>query len=331
MQTHRVQELLFDRIRESIPPQSSMVDLIAELLHISTDSAYRRIRGETPLVMDEAAALCSHFSFSFDQLLGVKAHDVLFQHVHLHNKELTYQEYLEGLYRQMTQLAAATQKEVIYMSKDLPIFHNFYFRPLIAFRYFFWMKTHLLHPGFEKQQFSFDVLPDAIEKLSHELTRAYCSIPSSEMWNTESINSTISQIEFSRDSGHFSSLADVKSIYEALEESIHHMKAQAEHGIKFIPGENPAGRQPNFRFFYNRVVLGDNTIMVTADSFRSVYINYGNLNYIRTTDEDFCNDLYRDFENLIRRSTQISQTSEKQRNMFFHSLLSRVQERKRNL
>jgi hypothetical protein len=73
--------------------------------------------------------------------------------------------------------------------------------------------------------------------------------------------------------------------------------------------------------------LGDNTIIIKADSMNSVIINYGNLNYIETKDENFFNELYMDFENLIRRSTQISQFSEKQRNIFFNILLTKIEDR----
>jgi len=97
-----------------------------------------------------------------------------------------------------------------------------------------------------------------------------------------------------------------------------------------MPGEDPQTRKPNFKLFFNRVVLGDNTIMTVTDNVKAAVINYGHLNYIMTNDESFCNDLFSDFENLMRRSTQISQTSEKQRNIFFNILLSKIQDRKRN-
>jgi hypothetical protein len=331
MNAFTAQDALFKHIREKLPLHITIADAVSDILHVSVDSAYRRIRGETLLVLDEATELCRHFHLSLDQLLEMKSDNVMFRNVRISNSILTYKQYLEGLQGQLKQLAGARKREVIYMSKDLPIFHNFYFRPLIGFRYFFWMKAHLLHPDFQKLKFSFEVLPADIEQLSNELTRTYAQIPSVEMWNIESINSTISQIEFSKDSGHFSSVSDVKKIYTALEESVLHMKAQAQHGVKFMPGEDYSRKPPNFRFFYNRVVLGDNTIMVTADGVRSVFINYGHLNYIMTNDEGFCNELHHDFENLIRRSTLISQSSEKQRNIFFHILLSKINDRKKNL
>lgn len=322
------QDFLFQRIKEMLPQHISMVDEVAEILHVSSDSAYRRIRGETPLVLEEAWILCRHFNLSLDLLLEIKSNTILFQNTRIRSKEYNYSQYLQGLNNQMDALKKFSKKEIIYMSKDLPIFHNFYFTPIIAFRYFFWMKTHLAHPDFEKKQFSFDMLPPDIEQLSRKLAKGYTEVPSTEMWNTESINSTISQIEFSKDSGHFSNHADVKKIYEALEETINHMKEQAEYGCKFIPGEDPATKNSNFNFFFNRVVLGDNTIMTIVDNVKSAIINYGHLNYIVTNDEVFCNDLFGDFESLIRRSTQISQTSERQRNIFFNILLSKIQDRK---
>lgn len=331
MPTTGSQDILFQRIKEILPQHDSLVDTISEILHISSDSAYRRIRGETPLVLDEARILCQHFNLSLDQLLETKKGVILFRDYRIKNHQYDYRQYLSGLHEKLDSISNFIQKEIIYMSKDLPIFHNFYYRPLIAFRYFFWMKTHLLHPDFENKHFDFGLLPPDIEQMSFDLTKKYSRVPSTEMWNTESINSTISQIEFSKDSGHFQSSADIRAIYDALEETVYHMKQQAEYGCKFTPGEDPQSRKSNFKFFFNRVVLGDNTIMVLTDFVKAAFINYGHLNYITTTDEGFCKELYSDFENLIRRSTQISQSSEKQRNIFFNIILSKIGDRKRNL
>lgn len=326
-----IQENLFNLLREKLPVQESLAEKLAELLHISLDSAYRRIRGETLLVLEEAAEICRAFGLSLDDVAALGSHDVLFRNVHISNKSLTYKQYLDGLYVQIRSLERYGTKEIIYMSKDLPVFHNFYFRPLIAFRYFFWMKTHLGHPDFENLKFSFELLPPEIEALSRSITKAYCHIPSTEMWNTESINSTISQIEFSKDSGHFADEQDIRIIYQALEETIHHIKVQAELGQKFIPEENYPRQVSEYRFFYNRVVLGDNTIMVITDSGKSCYINYGHLNYLQTTNPGFCKELHEDFENLIRRSTLISQTGERQRNIFFNKLLQKIKAKQLNL
>ena len=54
MATITAQDFLFQRIKEMLPQDVSLVDAVSDLLHVSGDSAYRRIRGETPLVLEEA-------------------------------------------------------------------------------------------------------------------------------------------------------------------------------------------------------------------------------------------------------------------------------------
>lgn len=327
----QAQEFLFQRIREYLPPHISLVEMVAEELNVSQDSAYRRIRGETPLVLDEARLLCKRFGISLDHLLDIRDGSTLFQSIRLNPRNYSYAAYLTDLIQQVENVGNFIHKEVIYLTKDVPLFHNFYFRTLTAFRYFFWMKTILQKEEFADRRFEVDLLPPEIESLSKKLSAAYCRIPSVEIWNTECINAAIVQIDFYRECGFFSSAADIVAVYESLEETILHLRAQVEAGCKFMPGESPVHRPDNFQFFYNRVILGDNTILVVTDHVRTCYLNYDVLNYLVTRDESFCNETYEELQTLMKRSTLISQTGERQRNMFFRILLHRINERKRNL
>jgi hypothetical protein len=55
------------------------------------------------------------------------------------------------------------------------------------------------------------------------------------------------------------------------------------------------------------------------------------LNYITTNDISFCEQCSQDIQNIQKGSTMISQTSEKQRNIFFEILLAKISERKKQL
>lgn len=314
-----------------LPTHVTMVDAVSEILHLSTDSAYRRIRGETPLLLDEAAELCRHFNLSLDRLLEMKSDSVVFRNIRINRQEYTFEKYMSDLLGLIRQFNSFQEKEIIYLTKDVPIVHNFYYPSLTAFRYYFWMKNIIQHPEFKDRGYTLDCIPAEMEKLCRELAREYTKIPSVEIWNSECINSTLSQIEFCKDSGLFSSFAEIKTVYEELEETILHLRAQAESGIKFIPGEDPELSANNFRFFFNRVVLGDNTIYVSTGQIVTVYLNYGVLDYMATRDGTFCKQCQEDMQNLMRKSTLISQTSEKQRNIFFGILLSKIQDRKRKV
>jgi hypothetical protein len=325
------QEFLFQRIKELLPGSLSMVDSVAEILHISSDSAYRRIRGETPLVLDEARVLCTHFQLSLDQLLQVRNSSTMFRHSRINVATYNFEQFLGDLYTQLEAVNSFGNREIIYCSKDMPVFHNFYFKPLIAFRYFFWMKTILQHPDFQDECFSLDCVPASIEEISSKLTSLYTQIPSVEIWNTECINAIISQVEFYKDSGWFASSADIRLVYDSIEATFVHLSNQVEYGSKFMPGDNPDLKRKNFRFYFNRVVLGDNIVLVSTDQVRTVFLNYDALNYLTTRDEAFCNACYHDLLNLMRKGSIISATSEKQRNVFFGILLAKISERRKKL
>ena len=331
MPDYQSQEFLFQRIKELLPPHASLVDSVANILHVSSDSAYRRIRGETPLVLDEARELCQHYKISLDHLLNVKSGATLFHDIRVDLKNYSYEKYLNDIIKQVQYANSFIQKEIIYLNKDMPIFHIFYYKPLVAFRYFFWMKTIIRHPDFVEKNFSFDCLPPEVEKLSTEVVMNYCKIPSVEIWNTESINAVIAQIEFSKDSGFFNSSQDIKMVYEALSDTFNHLKSQAEYGSKFMPDENPEIKKKNFKFFYNRIALGDNTILVVTEKIKTVFFNYSGLNYMSTRDEVFCDACHNDLQNLMKKSTLISETGEKQRNVFFSNLMNKIKDRTKNL
>src|SRR6476620_260586 len=207
MPSNQAQEFLFQRIKEKLPPSVSLTDVVSEVLHVSSDSAYRRIRNETPLVLQEAKQLCEHFQLSLDQILSLKINSVLFENIRINNQQYSYEKYLSDIIGLTKQINSFKQKEIIYLTKDVPLFHSFYFKPLITFRFYFWMKTILQHPDYATKAIDLNGISATTETLSMEMARAYTHIPSTEIWNTECINSVISQIAFYKYSGLFSSAA----------------------------------------------------------------------------------------------------------------------------
>lgn len=327
MATTNMQGYLFQQIKEKLPPSASLADVVSTLLNVSTDSAYRRIRGETPLVLEEAAVLCREFSLSLDTLLSIPRKAVTFVPVQLNSDGYTFDRYLQDILSAFKRVETFSEKNITYLTKDVPLFYHFMHRPLFAFRYFFWMKSILQHPDFTTRKFSVDVLPENIEQTGREILRQYSNIPSTEIWNTEAINAVVSQVEYYREAGYFSSQEDVEGVYEALRKTLLHLKEQAEYGCKFLPGEVPSSRKSNYRLFYNSMVLGDNTILVETEGRKTLYLIYDVLNYMTTQDEAFCNDVEAKLQVLLKRGTIISSVSEKQRSQFFNSLLRKIPSR----
>jgi hypothetical protein len=182
-------------------------------------------------------------------------------------------------------------------------------------------------PVFSDKGFSFSLLPESTRQIGEDLVKAYTRVSSVEIWNTECVNSTISQIEFSKEAGLFDSAADIREVYESFDASLAHLQMQAETGEKYFPGEEGDKRKQNLRFFFNRMVTGDNSVLVVTDTFSRVYFNYDVLSYMWTKDNDFCTQRLGYLGQVMRKATLISATGERQRNLFFNHLRSKIRER----
>ena len=320
-----VQQLFFQHVKEHLPAHLSLADEVAELLDISNDSAYRRIRGEKAISFEEIRTLCSHFRISLDQLFHLENDTLLFSGKFINHSDFDFQQYLQGILGLLQHITSFDRKEIQFMSKDIPLFHHFNFPELAAFKSFFWMKTILQYPLYNKTRFVLDQSMDTIIPFCAKIIAAYNQIPSQEIWHVESIHATLRQIEYYKDTKLFASEQDLEKVYDRLQATIDHIEAQVETGIKFSLQEKQPGKGAALRFYINEFILGDNTYLVHINDSRMVLLNHSVLNTIRTQDSNFTRYTEEHFQNIIRKSTQISGVGEKERSKFFHALREKIE------
>ena len=329
MDTTQTQQLLFHHIRSKLQPHLSFAEEIASQLNISSDSAYRRIRGEKPLSLDEASLLCSKYQVSIDQLLQANTNTVIFSDDRIDHLSLGFNKYLEFVIASLGLFKMLENPMVYYYSKDLPIFHFMPFAELRAFKFFFWKRTLLGYPELARQQFNGEEPdPESIE-LAKKIDELWARIPSTDIWNEETINATISQVEFYRQSNVFANKDVVFKIYSQLEELVNHMEFQAETGKKSMLNMPPGSVQ--YEAYINETLIGDNTVFVNSDNRQITFINHNGLNFMSTQDKGFCDFTYKNLQNVIRKSTHISVVGEKERSMFFNKMRRRIEQRKREI
>ena len=141
-----------------------------------------------------------------------------------------------------------------------------------------------------------------------------------ELWNEETVRSTLRQIRYYKESGLFETEEDAEIIYRAFDELLDHLQHMAERGVKSMKGESDLVKKGSFQLFVNEIILGNNTYILQLDGKPYAYINYAVLKYLSTQDPKFCGNLYDSFQNLVSRSTLISKVGEKDRNHFFNIL-----------
>jgi ribosome-associated translation inhibitor RaiA len=325
-----VQQVFFQHIKSNLASHLSMVDEVAELLNISNDSAYRRIRGEKPLSFEEINVLCSKYHISMDQLFHLKNDSFLFSGPLANKDNFGFEMYLEHLLNQLNYFNSFEQREFYYLSKDLFIFHHFGFHELTVFKFFFWMKTILQYPFAGKEIVVLDSIRESVFKIASKISEAYNKIPSVEIWNEESINATIMQIDYYRQSKIFPSDEHAINVYKSLLDMINHIEKQVEAGCKFPLDGKPNAASVSYKFYVNEFILGDNCSLAVLNNIKVVYLNHATLNVIMTKDPVFTEYTYQHCQNIMRRSTLMSNAGEKDRTRFFNSMREKV-ERKMKL
>ena len=65
-----VQVKFFEKLKQLLPPNISLANAISDVLEISADGAYRRMRGESVLSMDELVKLCRHYRIPPDAIVS---------------------------------------------------------------------------------------------------------------------------------------------------------------------------------------------------------------------------------------------------------------------
>jgi len=328
-QTTHIQKQIFTKIREKLPHDISFVHEISEFLGISYDSAYRRIRGEKELSLDELHKLCSKYNLSLDTLFGITDDIVVF---HCHAIEPggnTIKEWLQKVLIDIKKIKSSPHKNITYAAKDPPIFHYFQFPEIGAFKVFFWEKTLFQFPEYAEKRFSFDIYDQETQDIGNQILSHSCTIPTTEIWNEDTFNITLRQIEYYWVAGMFENREDVWILCDKLELWIRHIQKQAELGFKFLHGKEPEGIPESFRFYENEVVLNDNSILVDIDPLKICYLTFNVMSLLVTTDPVFSRRVETYLNGLLSKSTLISKVADKERNRFFNKLIDNI-ERFRN-
>jgi hypothetical protein len=121
------------------------------------------------------------------------------------------------------------------------------------------------------------------------------------------------------------------AIYECLEKTMDYIHLQAEAGCKFSMDGKRMNQQVPYKMYVNEFILGDNTILALLDDNKIAYVNHSLINYLLTQDPSFCEYTWQHFQNIIKKSTLISEVGEKDRSRFFNIIKEKINAKKNAL
>lgn len=306
------------------PANISLVREISDLLDISIDSAYRRLRNETEYTLDEAARIANHFNLPLEALNNELHSVVSFRTNRMGNDLSYYKDYLTNMDASFNKLLQFEDPEIYFGAEDIPVFYHYSSDKLMNFKIIYWLKSLLLVPEYQSLHVESIEVPAEITLLAAGIHKKFTKVNATEIWTEETILSTLKQVRFYWDAGFFDKTNTAVEIVDDLESVIRGVQRQAEIGQMLT--NNGTVTSSKYRLFISDVMIGTNSLLVKANHFKASFISYSTFNFMQTNNEDFNRQNEQWMNNLISRSILISAVAEKQRNQFFKSIYKQIAE-----
>jgi hypothetical protein len=326
MEDNLIQQRLFSLIEDIIPDKYSLVFELSELLGVSNDSIYRRLRGETLLDINEIHKICLHYNISFDSICGTNQTGLVSFMYHPIIEVKDFGKWMERLNADLKALQNKRDVHITYAAIDIPVLHNFKFPLVSYFKTLYWLKSITHHPDYQDVKFSSGHMNNATIEAGKAMHELYANIPSTEIWTDLITYSLIRQIDYYWDSGEFASKEDALALCDEVEAEFEYLQNAAANSSKHPDKKKMPGDPVNFRLYDCDIEIASNCILVENGDQKTVYLSTQTFNILVTSNTVFTNETHRWLNSLIRKSTLISEVGEKQRSVFFRRAFSRFAE-----
>jgi hypothetical protein len=326
-----IQIIFFQQLKDRIPPHVSLVDEVSDVLEISLDSAYRRIRGEKQISIEEIQKLCLHFQFPVDPLFINSSQAITFHHTQLKDGSFTFRHYLENILTDLSNLNTDETSSVIFVLNELNLMQILQVPEVAAFKLFFWCKSNLGFESYQNCLFSFEDYGKEMQELSRQIVKEYIKIPTTELITRETLNSILKQILYYHEAGYFEIPGDAIILCDKLLDLINHLQEQAEKESKFIIGIPETAQAGNLKLYFNDLMLSDNIILVTTNKGGMTYLTSIAINLLKSTNQEFYEHNMNWCRNMLSKSVLISGAAERHRKRIFRELKGSITELKSQL
>lgn len=330
--TVSLQQNFLDLLNSKLAPGERLVNVLMDVLYISSDSAYRRIRGDTTFSMPEFISLSKHFNISADAFIGSSSEDstALFQTKSFNNEILSYIQFVQT---EFSRPPFTKNFELIYAAKGLPVYYNFIFPEIASFKAFYYYTVLWMNPSVQIPKYEFvsfynmlSQMQPGIKQIEAKIKQEYLQTPTTEIWNASTLDGHLHQVRYAWETGLFKDKESALVIVDKTSEMLEHTRRQAEAGKKLNP-EKMEDEYAEFHIYFMEAVNLEHTCWRKIGERTVTFINHNIGDFIFTFNEDFCVRTESYLKNLLEKSVYISRTGQKER----HRLFSRIAEKIENL
>lgn len=303
--SNQEQIAFFRRLVAALPQGYNYATELADILQVSTDSIYRRARGETVLTYPEMLLI--------QQRLNLKL-GVLFPHTHIEEINFAYSrptngktilDFLEEISDQMFLAYRREKLAVALTGDDLPFFMHFLTPKLLQF------KLATFSDGNFSKEGRVEEPDNYLNQLMQTILTRWLESGSDEVWGSAPLDSSIKQIHYSLENGLISQSFAAELMQELFElvDLINDWACTGKKNFGTIKGGKIA-------LYHSELSLGDMNLILRFGDEMAVYKNSYAYGYMRTEHPDYCRQTWEWIKLQQQKSTLITSSGEKFRNRY---------------
>ncbi len=302
---------LISTMREITPKEGNLANVLMDILCMSKEAIYRRLRGEVAFTFSEVAIIASQLGISLDKIIGNSMSGGAMFDLNVLNPTDPMDNYYDILMRYQKlfrYVKTDATTEVVTASNTIP--YTFYapYEHLSKFRIGRWLyqNERLRTPV----SLSDIVLPEKLIKVQKELLEDLRLVKRTCFILDENIfGSFVKEIRYFSELGLVST-SDVQNLKKELYQLLRELELLSEKG-SFHNGNA-------LSVYLSNVNFEATYSYVEKSGFQICFLRVYSINSMDSRDDKICDYQRKWINSLKRHSTLISQSGEIQRMMFFN-------------
>lgn len=300
---------LIEAIKEKIPANSNLANALMDILFIGREAIYRRLRGEVPFTLAEAAVISRKLGVSLDKMVGISFKDnAVFDMNVVHHEDPfeTYYNIINKYTDLLNSMEEDPTSELATSSNIIPqtlyLRHNI----LSKFRLFKWMYQN---DNIKCKHFDELEIPDKLQQMQKKFVDATERIHTiNYIWDSRVFANMVNDVEYFS-SIHLLADEDKQKIKDELLLLVDELETIARNG-KFYTGNK-------VNIYISNINFETTYSYIESASVQLSMIRIYAINSITSQDAEMYRSLKEWIQSLKKFSTLISESGEMQRIQFF--------------
>jgi hypothetical protein len=323
-------KILIENLESALPDELTLNQALIKCLSINKDAASRRLNGKTPFTYDEVCTLSKTYSVNLLPAQSSQFSNVVFGYTPFKSKAIEdSKHFFQTISSLLYKLNTHQHKQLYHVAPEVPVYHYYNYPRLLNFKLFYWGKYLLNDAYYVKRSFNEAAIDVAITEHAKKAYEQYCLVPSVEIWTPQTTQTVLTQIQFCIETGDFVNKNEVLLVLDELTAMLQRIKQMAEENNKAFDFDQKI--QVPFQFYKMGVNINTTSILAEMDNQKMVLQPFNSINFMNTTQPDFCEENLLWIHNIQSKSSLLSGAGIIERQRYFNLVTKQINEFKEQL